>query len=236
MIKFIKNKKLIISIIYLIILSIFIILSSYNLSKDSLFELLENFRFERKSHEPFYIFILVIAFFLITIIWTFFLGFGTPINIISGFLFGTIFGSFLAILANTIGSTVFYKTFDFILDDKLYKQSKKKYRNLIRLLKKDEIFYFFIIRLIFIIPQQVCNVLPLFVKMKVKTFFFITLLGTLPGRIIVANIGDSFYQSINYSSSFSNGKYIEVFYSFSILLIFIIFGLLVYKFINKKIN
>ena len=94
MIKFIKNKKLIISIIYLIILSIFIILSSYNLSKDSLFELLENFRFERKSHEPFYIFILVIAFFLITIIWTFFLGFGTPINIISGFLFGTIFGSF----------------------------------------------------------------------------------------------------------------------------------------------
>ena len=72
--------------------------------------------------------------------------------------------------------------------------------------------------------------------MKVKTFFFITLLGTLPGRIIVANIGDSFYQSINYSSSFSNGKYIEVFYSFSILLIFIICGLLVYKFINKKIN
>ena len=67
------------------------------------------------------------------------------------------------------------------------------------------------------------------------SFFLITLLGTLPGRIIVANIGDSFYQSINHSGNFSNDKYLEVFYAFSILLIFIIFSLLVYKFINKKI-
>ena len=56
-----------------------------------------------------------ILFILITVIWILLLGFGTPIMLIAGFMFGKWTGSLFSILGVTLGSTILYLLANFFL-------------------------------------------------------------------------------------------------------------------------
>ena len=52
--------------------------------------------------------VISLLFFIFTIIWVILLGFGTPIFLIGGFIFGKWLGTFLVIFGLTTGATILY--------------------------------------------------------------------------------------------------------------------------------
>ena len=182
--------------------------------------------------------IILFLFFLFNIFWTFFIGVNTPLNIIAGFLFGNFNGLSIILISSTLGSILFYSFFSFLTKNQLRTLIPKKYDNVMVNLKKNEIFYFSILRLSFFIPQILCNLLPLFTRMRLITFSVITFFMTIPIRAFTVNIGDKIflqYQNANFQNNFLE---IKLIYSIFILVIFLIGSYIIHNkyFIVKKNN
>ena len=105
-----KNFKLILGGIYLLCLGILLfILFSYLDMKD-----LTNYSFIRDKgqllinfkNENFFGF--TILFIIASVVWVLLLGFGSPIAILAGFIFGKWYGTFFSVLSFTIGSSLLY--------------------------------------------------------------------------------------------------------------------------------
>ena len=107
-----KSKKLKISIglIYLTIVSLFLI---YFFNKFELEEV-SSYEFIKSNRDYFYNFkesnllIISIIFLFLTVIWVLLLGFGSPIALISGFIFGKWIGTFIAAFGLSIGALTLY--------------------------------------------------------------------------------------------------------------------------------
>ncbi len=132
-----------------------------------------------------------IAYVFFVIIWILLLGFASPIALVTGFLFGKFFGTIISVLSFTFGCTLLYlfanQFFkDYITDKFLTKITKFK-----ELFNKNEFYYFMLFRFAGGggIPFAIQNVLPVIFNMKVKNYFFSTLIGLLPTVFIMCAIG-----------------------------------------------
>ena len=81
--------------------------------------------------------IVSLLFLLFTIIWVLLLGFGSPIIIIAGFIFGKWIGSFYAIFGLTVGATLLYVFANYFLKDLIKEKFTKKFSNLNNKFKKN---------------------------------------------------------------------------------------------------
>ena len=113
------NFKLILGIIYLLCLGILLfVVFSYLDLKD-----LKDFTYIKNNSEILLDFknqnitLFIIFFFLFCILWIFLLGFGSPLCIASGFLFGQFVGTLICVLALTIGSTLLYMFANYYFHD-----------------------------------------------------------------------------------------------------------------------
>ena len=105
-----KNIKIFIGTIYLILLFIFL----YLFFSKFTFEEITTYKFIQSNTE--YLtniketntILLSFGFMIITILWVFLLGFGSPILLISGFIFGQWLGLLLAVGSMSIGATFLY--------------------------------------------------------------------------------------------------------------------------------
>ena len=109
-----KKTKLIIGLLYLFLITVFLFLlfSKFSLTEIKSFTtydfIKENrlYFLELKNSNFFLIFLI---FLLFTILWVFpFLGFGFPIAIFGGFIFGKWIGTVVAVLGLSIGATFLY--------------------------------------------------------------------------------------------------------------------------------
>ena len=114
----VKKIKIYIGLFYLIIVGIFLY---YLFSKFSLQEL-SSYEFIKDNIEYFSkiktnnIFLLSLLFLLFTILWVFpFLGFGSPVALLAGFILGKWIGSFVVVLGLSIGATFLYLFANFFL-------------------------------------------------------------------------------------------------------------------------
>ena len=124
-----------------------------------------------------------------TIIWVLFLGFGTPILLIAGFIFGKWIGSFYAIIGLTVGATLLYIFANYFLKDFIEENFSKKFSNLKEKFKKNEFSFFLIYRFVGGIPFAISNILPTIFNIKLKNFFFGSLFGMYPQVFIWVSLG-----------------------------------------------
>ena len=68
------------------------------------------------------------SFFLFCTIWFFLLGFGFPVVIAAGFIFGTILGSLLLLMGFACGSTALYVFANYYFKDLVIKYFSNKYK------------------------------------------------------------------------------------------------------------
>jgi len=186
-----KKIKIILGLGYLVIISgfLWLLFSNFSLNELSSYDFIKNntiyFNQVRESN-----FLLVsILFLTFTIIWVLFLGFGTPILLISGFIFGKWIGSFYAIIGLTIGSTLLYIFANYFLKDFIEENFSKKFSNLNEKFKKNEFYFFLIYRFVGGIPFAISNILPTIFNIKLKNFFFGSLLGMYPQVFIWVSLG-----------------------------------------------
>ena len=141
------------------------------------------------KNENFSIFILL--FFIFGIIWVFLLGFGTPLAITSGFLFGNFIGCIICLLSLTLGSTLLFTFVNLYFKDLILRHLSSKIKKFKNLFQKSEFLYFFLFRFAGGggIPFPIQNILPVIVEMKTKNYFYSTLFGLGPMIFVITSLG-----------------------------------------------
>ena len=142
----------------------------------------------------------IIYFSIFSIIWVALLGFGSPLLIISGILFGQWLGTLVSVISISLGALILYSIGTFFFRDLVRKILEKKFEKYIQLFQKNEFLYFFIYRFIggLGIPFGLQNLIPVLFDMKKINYFFSSFLGFIPSMFIMNTIGaglDSYIES-----------------------------------------
>ena len=88
----------------------------------------------------------LLIFFVFSVLWVVLLGFGLPILITAGILFGKWVGTLVAVTSLSLGALLLYTIANFFFIDLVNKLLEKRFSNYIKLFKKNEFLYFFIFR------------------------------------------------------------------------------------------
>ena len=240
MMKKAKKIKLFIGLSYILLLSIFLFLffSKFDLQEITSYDFIrqnKSYLLELKNSNLFIVFMIFLIF---TILWIFpFFGFGSPIAIMGGFIFGKWIGTIVVVLGLSIGATFLYIFGNYFLKDLIREKFLDKYRNLEIKFKKSEFFYLLIYRFIGGIPWQLSCLLPTIFNVKIKNFFFASLIGIIPQVFLVVSIGSGLEKVIDQNSKipsitdiiFTPNIYIPILAFFALVLITIFLRKVFYK-------
>jgi len=186
-----KKIKIFLGSAYLLIILSFLWLffNNFSLSEISSYEFIKNNNdyFNQLKNNNF--FLISLVFFIVTIIWVLLLGFGSPILLLSGFIFGKWFGSIYAVLSLSIGATLLYIFANYFLKDLVEEKFSKRFSNLNEKFKKNEFTFFLIYRFVGGIPFSISNILPTIFNVKLKNFFFGSIIGMLPQIFVGVSLG-----------------------------------------------
>ena len=234
-----KKLKIFLGLTYvLIILSfLWVFFDNFSLSEVSSYEFIKNNNeyFNQLKNKNF--FLISFLFFIFTIIWVLLLGFGSPILLLSGFIFGKWYGSLYAILSLSIGATLLYMFANYFLKDLVEEKFSKKFYNLNEKFKKNEFIFFLIYRFVGGIPFFISNILPTIFNVKLKNFFFGSIIGMFPQIFIGVSLGSGLNEIIKKNIEapslieiiFSKEIYIPIFALVILLIIAIIIKNIFYK-------
>ena len=187
------NLKITIGITYLISLSILLYfvfsfldltrLSDYSYIKENTKSLIE---FKDNNTTSF-----VITFYLFVIVWILLLGFGSPISIVCGFIFGKYIGTLICLTSFTMGCSLLYLLANQYFKNLIIEKLSNKISKFKEIFNKNEFLYFMIFRFAGGggIPFAIQNLLPVIFNMKLKNYFFSTLIGLFPMVFILCAIG-----------------------------------------------
>jgi len=147
----------------------------------------------------------LMLFFIFSIIWVILLGFGSPLLLLSGMLFGKWIGTIISAVSISIGALSLYIIASYFFKDLVNQILKEKFSKYIERFQKNEFYYFFAFRFAggLGIPFFLQNVLPVIFKMKNINYFFASLLGFIPGVFIWNTIGAGVNTFIKESAEFS---------------------------------
>ena len=233
--------KLYVGIFYLVLLSTFLFfffskfslteITSYDFIKENSLYLLKF----RNSNQ----FLVSIVFLTLTILWVFpFLGFGSPIALLGGFILGKWIGTIVVVLGLSIGATFLYLFGNYFLKDLVREKFLEKFQNLQIKFKRSEFFYLLIYRFCGGIPWQLSCILPTIFNVKVKNFFCATFLGIIPQIFLAVSIGSGLEKVIEQNSTAPSVLDLlatkEVYVPLIIFAFLIVFSFLVRKIFYKK--
>ena len=136
-------------------------------------------------------------FVIFTIIWVLAGGFGSPIAIFAGFIFGKWYGLLFVVIGLTIGATFLYSFANYFLKDFIKEKFLFKFQSLEIKFKKSEFIYLLIYRFVGGIPFAISNVLPCIFNVKVNNFFWATLIGIIPSLFLICSIGNGLEKIID---------------------------------------
>ena len=202
-----KKIKLFIGLSYLalIIVFLFLFFSKFSLQEITSYDFIRDNRLyfdEIKSSNLFLVFIIFLFF---TILWVFpFLGFGSPISLLGGFLFGPWLGTIVVVLGLSVGATFLYMFGNYFLKDFIKEKFLNRFQKLETKFKNSEFIYLLIYRFIGGVPWQLSCLLPTLFNVKVSNFFFATLVGIVPQIFLAVSIGSGLEKIIQVNSQIPN--------------------------------
>ena len=161
-------------------------------------------------------------------------GFGLPVALLAGFIFGKWLGTFILIIGMTIGATILYTIGNYFFKEIIKEKFLKRFKNLETKFKKSEFIYLLLYRFIGGIPFALSNVLPCIFNVRVSNFFWATLIGLTPQLFLVVLIGSGLEKIIE--QNLEAPRIIDLIYSPDIYIPMIAFAaLLVVAIIARKI-
>ena len=235
-----SNKlKLFIGLLYLILICLFLY---FLFSKFSLKEI-TSYDFIRENRSYFIglknsnLILVFIVFLVLSILWVFpLLGFGSPVAIMGGFIFGKWIGTIVVASGLTIGATLLYVFGNYFLRDLIREKFLNKYQKLETKFKKSEFIYLLFYRMVGGIPWQLQCLLPSLFDVKLKNYFFSTLIGVVPGTFLITSIGSGLEKIIDKNSEVP--KVLDIIFSPDIYIpLLAFFGLILISiFLRKKFD
>ena len=232
-----KKTKIIIGLSYLVLLTIFVLLffSKFSIQEITSYDFIKENRLYFLKLKNSNLFLISIIFLIFTILWVFpFLGFGSPIALLGGFIFGKWLGTIIVVIGMSVGATFLYIFGNYFLKDLIRDKFLNRYQNLERKFKKSEFYYLLIYRFIGGIPWQLSCILPTIFDVRVKNFFFASLIGIIPQIFLAVSLGSGLEKVIEQNSQVP--KITDIIFSQDIYIpILAFFGLILFTIFLRKI-
>ena len=199
----IKKFKIYLGILYVLLISTFLyfFFSKFTLQELSSYEFIKNNvdYFSNLKNKNYYT--LLLTFFLFVVFWVLLLGFGSPVALASGFIFGKWIGTIIIATSLSVGSLLLYLIANFFFRDLVQQKLGNRMVFLKDLFKKNEFLYFLIYRFIGGLPFFIHNTLPVIFNIRIINYFFGTLLGMIPQLFIMVSIGSGLEKIIKTNNS-----------------------------------
>ena len=231
-----KNIKVLLGSIYLIILITFLyfLLSKFDISRTSDFSYYKEIQINLKEIIGKNLIINLILFSVFSIIWVVLLGFGSPLLILSGILFGKWVGTIISTISISVGALSLYIIASYFFKDLVNQILKDRFEKYLERFQKNELYYFFAFRFAggLGIPFFLQNVLPVIFKMKNYNYFFASFLGFIPSFFIWNTIGSGINKFIKEADEFNFINLIlskEIYFPLIVFIILIFISILVKK-------
>ena len=235
-----KKIKFFLGSIYVLIIFSFlwVFFDNFSITEISSYEFIKNNieYFNKLKNKNF--FLVSLVFFIFTIIWVLLLGFGSPILLLSGFIFGKWYGSIYAVLSLSTGATLLYIFANYFFKDLVEEKFSKKFSNLKEKFEKNEFLFFLIYRFVGGIPFFISNILPTLFNIKLKNFFFGSILGMFPQIFVGVSLGAGLNEIIK--KNIETPSLSELFFSAEIyipitaFIILLIIGIIIKNFFYKN--
>ena len=198
-----KKIKLIIGLSYSILVAIFLFLffSKFSLQEITSYDFIKVNRLYFLELKNSNVLLVSIIFLVLTILWVFpFLGFGSPIALLGGFILGKWIGTIVVVLGLSIGATFLYMFGNYFLKDLIKEKFLNKFQSLEKKFKNAEFFYLLVYRFVGGIPWQLSCILPTIFNVKIRNFFFASLIGIIPQIFLAVSIGSGLEKIIEQNS------------------------------------
>ena len=233
-----KNVKIYVGLFYLVLLSFFLIFffSKFDLKEVTSYNFIQSNRdyfFKLKESN---LIIISFIFLSLTIFWVLLLGFGSPVALLGGFIFGKWLGTFLVAIGLTFGATIFYIIANFFFKNLIREKFSSKYQSLESKFKKNEFMFFILYRFIGGIPFQIANLLPVLFNVSIKNYLIGTFLGILPALFVMVSLGSGIENIINQNELAPSMLDMLSSSEIYIPILGFVFLLIIVLFIKKKIN
>ena len=238
-----KNTKIkfYVGISYIILVSVFLFFffSKFSLQQITSYDFIKVNSSYLTNLKTSNLFLVFIIFLISTILWVFpFLGFGSPIALLGGFIFGKWIGTIVVVLGLSIGATFLYIFGNFFLKDIIKEKFLNKFKNLESKFKESEFTYLLIYRFCGGIPWQLSCIIPTMFNVKISNFFYATLIGIIPQIFLAVSIGSGLEkiidENIEAPSIINLLSSRDIYIPMIIFFILIIFTIIVRKFFYKN--
>ena len=231
-----KKLKIFLGVSYLILLFLFLyfIFTVIEINRLNDFTYYKELQSDLDTFVSENVLINIFYFFIFAVIWVALLGFGSPILIISGILFGQIIGTIVSVFSISIGALILYSIGNFFFRDIVKVILEKKFEKYVQLFQKNEFFYFFIYRFVggLGVPFGLQNLIPILFGMKKLNYFLASILGFIPGFFIINTIGAGLNTYISQAENFSMVELILTPEIYKPILMFS--ALMIFSFVLKK--
>lgn len=154
----------------------------------------------------------------------------TLLTLLGGAIFGAVKGTFIVNIGATCGATLAFLAARFLLKDWVQSKFGEKLKAFQAGFEQNAFNYMLFLRLVPLFPFFLVNLSSGITRIPVRTFFFGTMIGTLPGTFVYANAGSNL-ASINSLKDIASP---QVLGAFVLLGLFALVPTLYQKFKNRK--
>tara|TARA_Y100000992_G_C21152345_1_gene436861 strand:- start:45 stop:767 length:723 start_codon:yes stop_codon:yes gene_type:complete len=199
-----KNIKIWLGLTYIVFLGLFLYfmlsrigfneLTSYSFFKSNS-EYLINFKKNNLA-------ISLLVFVIFGVIWISVLqGFGSPLGLICGYIFGPYLGTLIFSLTFALGASVTFIVANFFFKEFVRQKIQNNFENLNNKIRDNQFFAVALLRFLGGIPTQIQNLIPVLFDIKLKFYFFGTLIGVVIQALIICTLGSAIEKQIYSSDS-----------------------------------
>jgi uncharacterized membrane protein YdjX (TVP38/TMEM64 family) len=152
------------------------------------------------------------------------------LGLAAGSLFGLLTGTVVVSFASSVGATLACAVSRFILRDWVQKKFGDRLKTVNEGIEKEGAFYLFTLRLIPVFPFWLINMIMGLTKMPLKTYYWVSQIGMLPGTVVFVNAGKEIAKIDSLSGILSPG----LIFSFVLLGLFPITTKKILAFYNQR--
>jgi uncharacterized membrane protein YdjX (TVP38/TMEM64 family) len=114
-----------------------------------------------------------------------------PLTLVYGWLFGVVGGVLLVSFASTTGATIAFLISRYVFRDSIAQRFDTQLKTFNEAMERESGFYLFALRLIPVVPFFVINLVMGLTPIRMRTFWWVSQLGMLPGTIAYIVAGAS---------------------------------------------
>ena len=193
-----KKVKITLGLLYLVVISSFLyfLLSQFSLEDIGSIKIIQSNADNLKELKNNNLLLLAIFFLLFTIFWVSLLGFGTPIILIGGFIFGKWLGTILVTFSLSLGALCLYLIGKYFFYDLLIKNLLSKFKKFEKMFSKNHLTIMIIFRFVGFVPFFIANLLPVIFNINSRNYFLGTFIGILPSVFIISSFGSGLSEAL----------------------------------------